>query len=210
MLYIYKINLESDNNISSGPAGADGPGFICQCIIDAQKMHQFLCGLVHSDRKAANLLYKLDEENGYLFLQSDIHPDESQCLKLLYTVDIDNILSKRANQSLIHFRLTTDTHRKRTDGSGITKKVHVPRDEILPWIVQKLARYGVNVLSIEEIQKKNISFKHTKKRGGYATITTHEFEIEGIITDINLLRQAWRNGMGEHKAYGNGLFLLCR
>lgn len=195
MLYIYKIE-----DIYSP--------YIIQCVTDAQKMHQFLCKLIQSDRASANLLYKLDKEHGYLFVQSDIKPEDSHYLKLLYTLDVDEILARKANQQEIHFRLTTDTHKKKTT-DGVTKKVYVPSDEVIPWLRVKLARYGVDAYKVQEIQKQNTAFTHEKGNGGYANITTHDFDIFGVITDIEAFKKAWHTGMGEHKAYGNGLFLMC-
>lgn len=192
MLYIYKIIKTP---------------FIAKCATDAQAMHKHLCGLVHTDRASANLLYKLDIQHGCLFLQSDIQPDESPYFQLIYKVDIDTILSKKKTQEKIHFHLTTNAHMKRTV-NGITKKVYVPRERLESWVTEKLQRNGLNVYTIKEIAKQNVSFVHLGNCGGYANVTTHEFDIYGEISDMNLLCKAWKNGLGDHKAYGNGLFLL--
>lgn len=194
MLYIYKI-LPTP--------------FIAKCASDAQMMHKYLCGLIHASRNEANLLYKLDVEHSCLFVQSDIQPDEAQFFKLLYKMDIDHVLSKKMPQDEIHFRLTTDTHMKKTT-NGITKKIYVPHDKIAMWLTEKLQRNGVDVHSIRELGKRNVTFLHSNDRGGYANVTTYEFDIRGAIVNTESLRNAWHKGMGEHKAYGNGLFLLCR
>lgn len=194
MLYIYKVTMNP---------------FIAKCAADAQQMHKYLCSLVHTDRMSANLLYKFDMQHGYLFLQSDIQPDETSYLQLLYKMDIDSVLSKKGHQDEIHFRLTTDTHMKKTT-NGVTKKVYVPSDKRTTWLVEKLMRNGLEVHAIKEVAMNNIRFVHREDRGGHASITTHDFDIYGKISDVELLRKAWHNGMGEHKAYGNGLFLLCQ
>ncbi len=198
MLYIYKIN---QNPIPSP--------FIARCLTDGQKMHQYLCGLIHTDRTSANLLFRLDIEHMYLFVQSDICPDDSPYLTLVYSLDIDSILKRKNNHDEIHFQLTTDTRKKKTV-NGITKKAYVAYDEIFQWLTNKLQRNGLSVIAIRKIEKRHTSFVHQNKRGGYANITMYDFDIRGRITDIEKFRNAWHNGMGEHKAYGNGLFLLCK
>lgn len=194
MLYTYKVAITP---------------FTAKCAGNAQKLHEFLCSLVCMDRKSANLLYKFDPKNGYLFLQSDVKPEETKNFQLLYTLDIDKLLSQKKNGDPIHFRLTTDTHMKRTV-NGVTKKVYVPTERAVEWITKKLCRYGVDASFVAETQKQNIAFSHDESKGGHATITLYDFDIHGMITDIDTLRAAWHRGMGEHKAYGNGLFLLCR
>lgn len=194
MLYTYKVAITP---------------FTAKCAGNAQKLHEFLCSLVCTDRKSANLLYRFDPKNGYLFLQSDVKPEETKNFQLLHTLDIDKILSRKKNGDCIHFRLTTDTHMKKTV-NGVTKKVYVPTERTVEWLTEKLGRYGVDTSSVTEIQKQNVVFSHDESKGGNATVTLHDFDIYGTITDIDTLKAAWHKGMGEHKAYGNGLFLLCR
>lgn len=194
MLYTYKVAITP---------------FTAKCAGDAQKLHEFLCSLVGTDRKSANLLYKFDPKNGYLFLQSDVKPKKADDIQLLYTLDIDKILSKKKNGDQIHFRLTTDTHMKKTV-NGIAKKVYVPSETMICWLVEKLRRYGVDASLVTEAQKQNIAFSHAENNGGRATITLYDFDIRGTITDVDAFKAAWHNGMGEHKAYGNGMFLLCK
>lgn len=196
MLYTYKVAITP---------------FTVKCVCDAQKLHKFLCSLVCTNRKNANLLYKFDLKNGYLFLQSDIKPklEETKDIQLLYTLDIDNLLSTKKNGDNIHFHLTTDTHMKKTI-NGITKKAYVPTENMITWLTEKLRRYGIDASFITETQKQNVSFSHDKNRGGKASITLHEFDIHGTITDIDAFKAVWHKGMGEHKAYGNGMFLLCK
>ena len=197
MLYIYKIN----NNPTLTP-------FMADCIMDMQKMHKYLCELIHTDRASANLLFRLDARHMYLFVQSDICPDESPYFELAYKLDINSILERKNNLDEIHFQLTTDTRRKKTV-NGIVKKAYVAHEDIIPWLIRKLQRYGLKTVAIREIQKRKASFLHNEKRGGYGNITMYDFDIRGQITDIELFRNTWHSGMGEHKAYGNGLFLLC-
>lgn len=194
MLYTYKVAITP---------------FTAKCAGDAQKLHEFLCSLVGTDRKSANLLYKFDPKNGYLFLQSDVEPKKADDIQLLYTLDIDKLLSQKKSGDQIHFRLTTDTHMKKTV-NGITKKVYVPSENMICWLVEKLLRYGVDASLVTEIQKQNVSFIHDENEGGRATITLYDFDIRGTITDVDAFKSAWHNGMGEHKAYGNGMFLLCK
>lgn len=194
MLYTYKVAITP---------------FTAKCVGDAQKLHEFLCALVGTDRKSANLLYRFDPKNGYLFLQSDVEPKKSDDIQLLYTLDIDKLISQKKNGDQIHFRLTTDTHMKKTT-NGVKKKVYVPSENVIRWLVEKLHRYGVDASLVTEIQKQNLTFSHDKSKGGNATITLYDFDIRGTITDTDAFRTAWHNGMGEHKAYGNGMFLLCK
>ena len=194
MLYIYKVAITP---------------FTAKCAGNAQKLHEFLCSLVGTDRKSANLLHKFDPKNGYLFLQSDAKPKKANDIQLLYTLDIDKILSQKKNGDQIHFRLTTDTHMKKTV-NGITKKVYVPSENAIHWLVEKLRRYGVDAYLVTETQKQTLTFSHDKSKGGRATITIYDFDIRGTITDADVFRTAWHRGIGEHKAYGNGLFLLCK
>ena len=194
MLYIYKVAITP---------------FTAKCVDDAQKLHEFLCSLVCTDRKSANLLYKFDPKNGYLFLQSDVEPKKADDIQLLYTLDIDRILSQKKSGDNIHFRLTTDTHMKKTV-RGITKKVYVPSENAIRWLTEKLHRYGIDASLVTETQKQNITFSHDENKGGRATITLYDFDIRGTITDIDAFKATWHKGMGEHKAYGNGMFLLCK
>lgn len=194
MLYTYKVAITP---------------FTAKCVSDAQKLHEFLCALVGTDRKNANLLHKFDSKNGYLFLQSDVEPKEVNDLKLLYTLDIDKLLSQKKNGDQIHFRLTTDTHMKKTV-NGVKKKTYVPSENMICWLVEKLRRYGIDTFLVTEIQKQNVSFAHDSDKGGRATITLYDFDIRGTITNIDAFKAAWHKGMGEHKAYGNGMFLLCK
>ena len=78
------------------------------------------------------------------------------------------------------------------------------------WLVEKLRRYGIDTFLVTEIQKQNVSFAHDSDKGGRATITLYDFDIRGTITNIDAFKAAWHKGMGEHKAYGNGMFLLCK
>lgn len=194
MLYTYKVAINP---------------FTAKCVDDAQKLHEFLCALVDTDRRSANLLYKFDQKNGYLFLQSDVEPKKADDIQLLYTLDIDRILSQKKSGDQIHFRLTTDTHMKKTM-NGVKKKAYVPAEKVIHWLVEKLRRYGVDASLITETQKQTITFSHDKSKGGRAAITIYDFDIRGTITDADTFRAAWHKGMGEHKAYGNGLFLLCK
>ena len=194
MLYIFKVNRTP---------------FIAKCVIDAQKMHKYLCSLVHTDRKSVNLLYKLDILHDLLYLQSDIRPDESPYLKLLYTEDMDAVLAKMHNEYEIHILVTTDTHMKKTV-NGATKRVYVPSLKRPEWISEKLKRNGIESYIIKESAKRDVRFVHKSDRGGKASITIFDFDVYGKITDIDALRRAWHTGMGLHKAYGNGLFLLYR
>lgn len=194
MLYIYKIAIT--------PTTA-------KIMADAQKMHEFLCGLIRSDRASANMLYKLDEK-GFLFVQSDICPDETPFLKLCYKVDVDTELSKINNGDRIHFQLTTDSRKKKTV-DGVTKEAYVSSENLIPWMIEKLERYGLNTYKINATKKQTVVFNHKAEtnRGGRGSITIYEFDIKGVVTDVNTFRRAWLSGMGRHKAYGNGLFLRC-
>ena len=198
MFYIYQINH------SPMPSP-----FMAKCLTDGQQMHKFLCNLIHADRAGSNLLFRLDIQHMCLFVQCDVCPDSSPELTLLYTLDIDSILKRKEEQEEIHFQLTTDTRRKKTV-NGKTKNAYVAKDDIIPWVVDKLHRNGLKASSVRITKKRNVSFSHEAKRGGNANITLYDFDIKGCITDAELFCRAWHSGMGGHKAYGNGLFVLCR
>lgn len=191
MLYIYKMALTPK---------------MMRCCMDAQEMHKFLCSLVHSDRKGMNLLYKLDAQNGYLLVQSDIRPDETKHLMLCHEVDYDTMLSKKKAGDWIHFHLTTDTKWK---DHATNKKHYVPHDQVIPWITEKLKRYGVEPSLVDLVQKRDIKFTHKREeKGGRGDVTLYEFDVMGTITDIEKLKDVWHTGMGCHKAYGNGMFVM--
>ncbi len=188
-LYIYKIR----------PLPTTTP-----LIRDAQKMHSALCEMCGCTRKEGNILWSYDDEYGYLKVQADVPLSVRDGFELVGTLDLDRQQNKYQDGSQIHFQLTTDFHKKRRG-----KQVYInDLSEAETKIRDKLTKNGLDVESVQFIRKRAIHFSHAPAAGGHASITVWDLDIWGRISYSPNFWQAWHSGIGQHRAYGNGLCIL--
>lgn len=189
MLYIYKLR----------PTQLNG-----RLVRDAQAMHAALCEMAGCSRAEGSILWSLDEEHWYLKVQSDVPLEVRDGLDLIATLDLERQKKRYREGSRVHFSLTTTAYKKRAG-----KQVYCSNpDEAAQNIEKRLGKAGLSVKGINITRKRTIGFCHSKKHGGYGSITVWDADICGVIQDSNLFWDAWHCGMGQHKAYGNGLFIL--
>lgn len=191
MLYLYQI-LETRH--------------MAECLMDAQKMHCFLTGLVHSDRASANLLYWLVPDQMLLWVQSDIEPDECEDLKLAHRIPIEHMLQKTQKGDWITFYLTTIPIYRR-DGKRHYLSGPDRQDE---WLKRMMQERGLRLVNWELVSKTAEKLHHSKDHGGYGSVTLYTFRLYGEITDHEALCAAWHSGIGPERAYGGGLCILAK
>lgn len=171
-------------------------------VFDGNKMHKLLTQLVGTDRASSNLLYYLDLEYGVLFVQSDVPLMSTTGLTLLKTVSLQKILNVSNGEHLM-FRLTTDPRKKRDQ-----KIVYITDpEEQIEWVKRRLSERGFDVEQIQEISFQNTTVNHCTKKGGKISVSSRTFMIAGSVQDRDIFIKAWQQGLGWHKAYGNGLFV---
>ena len=189
-LYIYKLNFTHR---------------IANAVIDAQQMHKLLTQLTDSSRKDTNLLYRLDVKNGLVYVQSDKPLNDSDDLDLVRQIDMDKVIDKKHNGDHVTFLLkTTPYFHNRNTGYHYFKTEEKRKNSI----AEKLALNGIDVGDIRELKRGRIAFRHNENRGGKYELTTYDYLVEGIITDIDAMQHRWNVGFGMDKAYGNGMFLM--
>lgn len=171
---------------------------------DAQKMHAALCEMAGCTRADGNILWNYDQDYGYLRAQSDYPLSVRDGFELVGTLNLDRQQEKYVNGSKIHFQLTTDFHKKRAG-----RQVYITDlAEAEQKIRAQLGRNGLDVECVRFTQKRNIYFTHSQSFGGPASITVWDLDVYGTIIDSNAFWAAWHRGIGQHRAYGNGLFVL--
>lgn len=189
VLYIFKIK----------PTPTTAP-----LVRDAQKMHAALCEMAGHTRADGNILWRYDDDYGYLQVQSDYPLSVRDGFELVGTLDLNKQKEKFQDGSQIHFQLTTNFHKKRGG-----KQVYITDlVEAEQKIRAQLERNGLNATNVRFVQKHNVCFTHSIKSGGPASITVWDLDVYGTIIDAAMFWEAWRHGIGQHRAYGNGLFIL--
>lgn len=190
MLKFYTYKLEE----SSEMAG--------RCL-DAELMHKWLCRLTGSSRQESGLLYMLDTKYMLLHVQSQV-PLQTPELQEVGSLDLDTFFSRLHDGDSVSFLLTTLPHKKK---NGHISYIVDPYGE-KAWVKKRLAEHGFDATSVVPMEKKEVYFRHdTQKKGGNGRITLRSYIVAGQVSDHECFSDAWKTGLGWHKAYGNGLFI---
>ncbi|MFJ4188957.1 type I-E CRISPR-associated protein Cas6/Cse3/CasE [Kitasatospora sp. NPDC089509] len=186
----------------------------------ADSLHKTLMRLIPgrsgpSPRKAAGLLFRLDEDDTpCLLVQTAVRPDLTALpdgYGTYATKDLTPMLRALTPGLPVHYRITANpiVHRMSehvrngTAKRGTLTALH--GDDALAWWHRKAAHAGLGLRTANATRR--------RFRRDYDTPGPHhaltQFDGTALITDPGLLHTALTDGIGRGKAYGAGLLTLA-
>lgn len=186
---------------------------IRQALQDCHDMHRNIQNWFDKSRKDAGILYRLNcnEKDAAVYVLSDEQPVEpktnNECMELAGTRDVSDFEGQMTTGKSFHFSLVTSPCKKiiiENSKNSRRRFLRLP-EERAEWLQKHANQAGFQICSLCE---KNEQELHSGHKGTGMFIRTVEFEGILKITDSDLFRHSWENGIGPEKAYGLGLLLL--
>lgn len=174
---------------------------------DGNAIHRLLTKAVHSDRKNANLLYRLMVKTNVVFLyvmtdlSCDISLIEQNGLRFLYTVDISELMSPKNTGDEIRFAIKLLPYRRHSNQFSYLNDI----SERIQWMVNKLSSAGLLVTRVRETAIEPVLFQRGRR---YINMNSSVFEGIATITNKDALLQAIQSGIGREKCFGAGLLMI--
>ncbi len=186
---------------------------IRQALRDCHDMHRNIQNWFYKPRKDAGILYRLNcnEKDAAVYVLSEEQPDQSKitndCMKLVGSREVSDFEGQMTAGKSFHFSLLTSPCKKVPIGNSKNSRRRFLRmpEERAEWLQRHAKQSGFQICSICE---KNEQELHGGQKESGMFIRTVEFEGILKITDPNIFRHSWENGIGPEKAYGMGLLLL--
>lgn len=135
------------------------------------------------------------------------------------TADYDRLLSQLVTGQDWAFRLVANPVRSLPTEQGRRGKVvpHVTPSQQLSWLVDKSTGHGFTLLEAEDgspsavvTGREDLRFAKGSGARHLVTLRTARFEGQLRITDVDLMRETLRKGIGRARAYGCGMLTIAR
>ena len=190
---------------------------IQRALGDCQQLHRLVMGLFGTDRKSAEVLYRLRLHRGgpaiYLYSQLPILPDRLvPGMAFGGERELSGWLAGMENGQIWRFDLLALPSKKtpREDGRNSQRRILRTKEERLRWLERKGAQSGFHLLSCLELDGSQRSGRHPDERGGRMYVDSSHYQGQLRIEDVQAFRAAVQKGIGPGKAYGLGMLLLNR
>lgn len=202
-MYLTKIDLL--------PHGRD----IQRCLGDCQRFHQIMMGLFESDRKSAQVLYRVRQDRNTLavYLYSRHPVNRNRVLSGMHFCgqrDLTSWLESMQQGQVWHFDLLASPTKKVVQHGQKNSRRRILRtlDERIAWLNRKGVQNGFKLLSCQELEGGQFTGRHTQERGGRMYLDQYHYQGTLQITDIRQFQKAVQEGIGPGKSYGLGMLLL--
>lgn len=188
---------------------------LCADVSDRNLLHKRVMSLFgHSGsdafRHEANILWRYDRLPNLshsLFITSDTKPDASKIsqpwARGASVIDYSAWLQRFGVGDSVRYVITANPTRVKTVNGRKTRQT-VPDSQIDKWWANRAASTGLALDSTEVRVKPH---EKVKRHSGTFNVSLVEIEGQATVTDVALLQQTLREGIGRAKAYGAGM--LC-
>lgn len=151
-------------------------------------------------RASGGVLYRVESSvgRGRVLVQSAVKP---QVLQELNTIPLEGFLEGLQEDALVRFstRLNSVRTVNRTVEGRLVKKRHaIPEEEVADWVRDKMAAAGIDVVELS-------SLATSKEAFGDVPLNVVDVSGVGKVSDVVLLRNTIKTGIGRGKAYGCGM-----
>ncbi len=186
-----------------------------QSLRNCQDMHKTLMQAFDCSREEASLLYRVfrTDRSLYLYAQSMALPQWDHIEKngfLCEKMQDISALEESFNENMILRFSLLACPAKKVKGEGKNSKRVLLREEEErhEWLKKQGEKYGFSLLEAHETAKEE-KLSGTKQSGQFFVVG---IPFEGVlqITDLELFKKGFRNGIGAEKAYGLGMLMLSR
>lgn len=186
-----------------------------QSLRDAQDLHRNLMKAFDTDRKDAEMLYRLmrSEKDIRIYVQSKLMPEwnriEAFGFRCIKTKDISSLPESFHEGQVMRFSLL-GCPAKKTPVEGKNSKRVLLRGESaqLDWLNHQAEKYGFSIL------ESHITGKEERISGKRSS---GEFFLSGVlfegvlqVNDPEKFRDAFAKGIGAEKAYGFGMLMVSK
>lgn len=202
-MYLTKIELRPDERTTQ------------YALANCQQMHRHVTGLFGTDRKSAEILYRLRQERGRnaVYLYSACPVDPSRLLPgmtLTGSRDLTDWVSALTVGQLWQFDLLAAPMKKvSAEGKkNSQRRILRTEEERLQWLARKAEQSGFRILSVRELEYVRQSGRRAGSQAMYLDAYHYTGSLE--IVDADDFRRALAQGIGSGRAYGLGMLLLRR
>ena len=188
---------------------------IQSALTDCQRMHRHVTGLFGTDRKSAQILYRLRQERGthalYLYSACRIHSSRLLPGMLLSGErDLTDWVSHLTDGQIWQFDLLAAPMKQEPSKNGTRSKRRILRslEERLAWLERKASQSGFRILSVREQEY----IRQSGRRANSEMMYLDAYHYTGLleICAEDAFRTAFAQGIGSGRAYGLGMLLLRR
>lgn len=202
-MYLTKIDLRPDERT------------IQFALANCQQMHRHVTGLFGTDRKSAQVLYRLRQERGCnaIYLYSACPVDASRLLRgmtLAGQRDLTGWVSEFAAGQRWQFDLLAAPMKKVSAEGRKNSQRRILRtaEERMQWLARKAEQSGFRVLTVRELEYVRQSGRRPESHRMYLDAYHYTGSLE--ILEADAFRRALTQGIGSGRAYGLGMLLLRR
>lgn len=188
---------------------------IQRALGDCQQLHRMVMGLFGTDRKSAQVLYRLrergDETAVYLYSGYPIQREKLMPgMQLSGERELSDWLCHMEDGQIWQFDLLVSPCKKVTQEGKHNSQRRVLRtmEERCAWLARKGTQNGFKLLNCQELEGSQQCGIHTKERGGRMYLDRYHYQGMLQITCVQRFRQAVEGGIGPGKSYGLGMLLL--
>lgn len=182
---------------------------------DCQQFHRMIMGLFESDRKDAQVLYRVRQDRNALavYLYSSRPVNRDRVLPGMHFCgqrDLTPWLESMQQGQVWHFDLlASPTKKVAQDGrKNSQRRILRTLDERIAWLARKGVQNGFELLSCQELEGGQFTGRHTQERGGRMYLDQYHYQGTLQITDTKQFQKAIQEGIGPGKSYGLGMLLL--
>ncbi len=189
---IYTYDIEDPIN---GPA-------VCRALRDKQLMHAQIQSMFGTSRQDSGTLYSVIDK--YIIVKSDLIPvNDAIFTKYKDTKCLDPLVSSWKEGDTFNFEIITAPCAS-VHGKSLSIK---DRDGRLNWLKNQFKNRGADVILLREGREFRYNVK-TKKNMRPFCFKPRQYSGILRITDKDAFVEMYSRGIGEQKAYGNGMLVL--
>ncbi len=197
-MYLSKIKL----NLASS--------FVRKGFNNSEELHKNVQSFFGTDRLSSKSLYRVQTigPNAFLYVLSSKTPSESDNIgDIVGSKDITNFIDSFSNGNIFKFSCLAVPAKKISSNGGPSKRKFLrSTEEKIEWLNRQSAKSGFEIIGpIEAVSKPN---QRVVKPGSSFDFPVTNFTGLLRITDSELFKTAYCNGIGPLKAYGVGMIML--
>lgn len=185
-----------------------------KCVEDCQIMHRSVMRLFHCQRQAGKVLYRFHSQKQVVYILSEKEPDLEDIPAGMHFERKKDMSAWEAQleegQSFRFNLLASPTKKVAMEGANNSRRRFLrSQQERVDWLNRKAEQAGFSLVQVHENADEKIAVNQGKDSGG--RFYCHAVSYQGILTilDKDKFHEAWKNGIGSGKAYGQGLLLLA-
>ena len=204
-MYLTRIDLDSHNR------------GLLHAVGDCQQLHQIIMRLFESDRKSADVLYRVRKDSRMLavYIYSNRAIDRERLLpgmNLAGQRDLTAWLdTMREGQNWRFDLLASPTKKVMQDGrKNSQRRILRTMNERLAWLERKGAQNGFQLLCCKELEGSQMTGRHAQERGGQMYLDQYHYQGVLQIIDAERFQLAVQRGIGPGKSYGLGMLMLSQ